>query len=230
MICTNCHSSVEAGERFCGECGQPVQPASDKSATQDTSRDYPRPIDGNLFLMPIEEVFGLGPDKITVLGYITRGEVRTGQVVEIIGHRGARPVRVSEIKTWSQQLQSAEGGMNVGCVLKGILGQEVEKGMVLAAPGSISTHREFEAEINMLKAEEGGRTLPVDNNSQPDVFVWACDLPARIRIRGGAINPGATGRMSITLPKAMPLEVGQRIILREKGRTFAAGTITTLFD
>ena len=184
------------------------------------------------FLMPIEDVFGIKGRGTVVTGRIERGKVKVGETVEIIGLRDTRSTVVTGVEMFKKLLDEGMAGDNVGCLLRGIEREDVERGMVLAAPGSIKPHTEFDSEVYVLKKEEGGRHTPFFNGYRPQFFIRTLDVTGDIQLPQGVemVMPGDNVKMHVKLITPVALENGSRFAIREGGRTVGAGVITKVIE
>ena len=184
------------------------------------------------FLMPIEDVFGIKGRGTVVTGRIERGVVRVGDEVEIIGFGETRRTVVTGVEMFRKLLDQGEAGDNVGCLLLGIDRDEVERGQVLAKPGSIRPHRRFAAEVYVLSKEEGGRHTPFFNGYRPQFYIRTTDVTGAIRLPAGVemVMPGDNVQMEIELISEVALEEGLRFAIREGGRTVGAGVVTKILE
>jgi elongation factor Tu len=184
------------------------------------------------FLMPIEDVFGIKGRGTVVTGRVERGQVKVGDTVEIVGIRETRQTVVTGVEMFRKLLDSGQAGDNIGCLLRGIERNEVERGMVLAAPGSIKPHTEFEGEVYVLKKEEGGRHTPFFNGYRPQFYVRTLDVTGDVQLPEGVemVMPGDTTSMRVKLIVPVALEKGSRFAIREGGRTVGSGIITKVIE
>jgi elongation factor Tu len=190
-----------------------------------------RPVD-RPFLMPIEDVFGIKGRGTVVTGRIERGQVKTGEVIEIIGFAETRSTTVTGVEMFQKTLDSGLAGDNVGCLLRGIDRDEIERGQVLAKPGSIKPHTKFAAEVYVLSKEEGGRHTPFFNGYRPQFYVRTTDVTGSIGLPEGVemVMPGDNIQMQIELITPVAVEDGLRFAIREGGRTVGAGVVTKIND
>jgi elongation factor Tu len=188
-----------------------------------------RPID-QPFLMPIEDVFGIKGRGTVVTGRIERGVVKVGDEVEIIGFEDTRKTTVTGVEMFKKLLDQGEAGDNVGCLLRGIERDEVMRGQVLAKPGSIRPHTQFEGEVYVLSKEEGGRHTPFFNGYRPQFYIRTTDVTGTAQLPHGVemVMPGDNITMTIQLITPVALEEGLRFAIREGGRTVGAGVITKI--
>jgi elongation factor Tu len=182
------------------------------------------------FLMPIEDVFGIKGRGTVVTGRIERGIVKTGEDVEIVGFGETRKTVCTGVEMFRKLLDQGEAGDNVGCLLRGVEREDVERGQVLAKPGSITPHTEFEAEVYCLSKDEGGRHTPFFNNYRPQFYIRTTDVTGSIQLPEGVemAMPGDNIKMIVTLIMPVALEDGVRFAIREGGRTVGAGVLTKI--
>ena len=185
------------------------------------------------FLMPIEDVFNIKGRGTVVTGRIERGQVNTGEVVEIIGiHRDIQSSVVTGVEMFRKILDSGQAGDNVGCLLRGVERDNVQRGQVLAAPKSITPHTRFEAEVYVLSRDEGGRHTPFFPGYRPQFYVRTTDVTGAIALPEGVemTMPGDNITMTIHLINPVALEEGVRFAIREGGRTVGAGVVTKILE
>jgi elongation factor Tu len=180
------------------------------------------------FLMPIEDVFGIKGRGTVVTGRIERGRVKTGDEIEIIGFGETRKTVVTGVEMFQKTLTDGQAGDNVGCLLRGVERTDVERGQVLAKPGSITPHTQFNAEVYVLSKEEGGRHTPFFNGYRPQFYIRTTDVTGTIKIPEGMemVMPGDNVQMEIELITPVAMEEGLRFAIREGGRTVGAGAVT----
>ena len=190
-----------------------------------------RPID-KPFIMPIEDVFGIKGRGTVATGRIERGIVKVSDEVEIIGIRPTRKVVVTGVEMFKKLLDEGRAGDNVGCLLRGIERDDIERGQVLAKAGSVKPHTKFVARVYVLSREEGGRHTPFYNGYRPQFYMRTTDVTGAIGLPEGAemIMPGDNVDMNVELITPIALEVGQRFAIREGGRTVGAGAITSITE
>ncbi len=188
-----------------------------------------RPVDRPV-LLPIADVFGIKGRGTVVTGRIERGQVKTGEVVEIIGFADTRSTTVTGVEMFQKTLDSGLAGDNVGCLLRGIDREDIERGQVLAKPGSIKPHTKFAAEVYVLSKEEGGRHTPFFNGYRPQFYVRTTDVTGSIGLPEGVemVMPGDNIQMQIELITPVAVEDGLRFAIREGGRTVGAGVVTKI--
>ena len=180
------------------------------------------------FLMPIEDVFGIKGRGTVVTGRVERGVVKPGDEIEIVGiHQTTRTV-VTGVEMFKKSLDQGEAGDNVGCLLRGVEREQVERGQVLAAPGSVTPHTHFDAEVYILSKEEGGRHTPFFPGYRPQFYLRTTDVTGVIQFADGVemAMPGDNVRMRVQLIHPIALEPGVRFAIREGGRTVGAGVLT----
>ncbi len=190
-------------------------------------RDVDKP-----FLMPIEDIFSISGRGTVVTGRIERGVVRVGEEVEIVGIRETRKKVVTGVEMFRKILDEGIAGDNVGVLLRGTDKDEVERGMVLAAPGTITPHTKFKAEVYVLKKEEGGRHTPFYSGYRPQFYFRTTDVTGEIILPEGVkmVLPGDNTEMTIELIKPIAMEKGLRFAIREGGRTIGAGSVTEIIE
>ena len=189
----------------------------------------PRPVD-QPFLMPIEDVFGIKGRGTVVTGRIERGLVKVGDTVDIIGITDTRPTVVTGVEMFKKLLDQGEAGDNVGTLLRGIERTDVERGQVLAKPGSIHPHTEFDAEVYVLTKDEGGRHTPFFNGYRPQFYLRTTDVTGMIQLPEGVemVMPGDNIQMHVSLINPIAIEQGLRFAIREGGRTVGSGVVTAV--
>lgn len=190
-----------------------------------------RPID-QPFLMPIEDVFTITGRGTVVTGRIERGKVNVGDEVEIIGLGDTRKTTVTGIEMFRKLLDEGLAGDNVGALLRGIDKTAVERGMVLAKPGSIKPHTKFKANVYVLSKDEGGRHTPFFSNYRPQFYVRTTDVTGTIKLPDGVemVMPGDNIVMEVELIAPIAIEQGMRFSIREGGRTVGAGVVDTILS
>ncbi|MGH2441992.1 MAG: EF-Tu/IF-2/RF-3 family GTPase, partial [Chloroflexota bacterium] len=189
----------------------------------------PRPVD-QPFLMPIEDVFGIKGRGTVTTGRIERGVVKVGETVEIVGIRPNRSTVCTGVEMFKKLLDQGEAGDNVGTLLRGIERTDVERGMVLAKPGSIKPHTEFAAQVYVLTRDEGGRHTPFFNGYRPQFYLRTTDVTGEIGLPEGVemVMPGDNIEMQVKLITPIAIEPGLRFAIREGGRTVGAGAVTSV--
>jgi elongation factor Tu len=182
------------------------------------------------FLMPIEDVFSIKGRGTVVTGRIERGVVHPMEEVELVGLGDTRRTTVTGVEMFRKLLDEGQAGDNVGCLLRGIQREDVERGVVLAKPGSIKPHTEFMSEVYVLKKEEGGRHTPFFQGYRPQFYIRTMDITGSITLPEGVemVMPGDNVNMKVELISPVALETGSRFAIREGGRTVGAGVITQI--
>jgi len=188
-----------------------------------------RPLD-KPFLMPVEDVFGIKGRGTVVTGRIERGVVKVGEEIEIIGITDTRKTTVTGVEMFKKLLDEGQAGDNVGCLLRGVERDDVQRGQVLAKPGSIKPHTKFEAQVYVLSKEEGGRHTPFFNGYRPQFYVRTTDVTGAIGLPDGVemVMPGDNITMTVELIQPVAIEDGLRFAIREGGRTVGAGVVTKI--
>ena len=192
------------------------------------AREIDRP-----FLMPIEDVFGIKGRGTVVTGRISRGRVRVGESVAIVGLRDQVVTKVvTGVEMFRKTLEEGIAGDNVGCLLRGVDREDVERGQVLAAPGSITPHKTFRSEVYVLKKEEGGRHTPFFTGYRPQFFINTMDVTGEVVLDEGVemVMPGDNANLTINLITPVALEIGSHFAIREGGRTVGAGVLTSIIE
>ena len=191
----------------------------------DPVRDLDKP-----FLMPIEDVFSISGRGTVVTGRIESGKVKVGDEVEIVGLREKQKSTVTGVEMFRKQLDEGEAGDNVGVLLRGIDKDAVERGQVLAKPGTTEAHTEFEAEVYILTKEEGGRHKPFANGYRPQFYIRTTDVTGEIKLADGMemIMPGDNAKISVKLIAPVAMHEGLRFAIREGGHTVGAGAISKI--
>ena len=188
-----------------------------------------RPLD-KPFLMPVEDVFSIKGRGTVVTGRIERGIVKVNEAVEIVGLDKNKPSVVTGVEMFKKQLDEGQAGDNVGLLLRGLEKTDVERGQVIAKPGSITPHTEFEAEAYILTKEEGGRHTPFFTGYRPQFYIRTTDVTGNATLPTGVemVMPGDSIKMSVKLIVPVALEDGLRFAIREGGKTVGAGVITKI--
>src|SRR5664280_1761997 len=182
------------------------------------------------FLMPIEDIFSISGRGTVVTGRIERGKVKVGEDVEIVGFRETRKSVCTGVEMFKKQLDEGLAGDNAGILLRGIPKEDVERGMVLAKPGSITPHTVFKGEVYVLSKEEGGRHTPFFKGYRPQFYFRTTDVTGSAKLPEGTemVMPGDNVELEITLHTPVAMEKGLRFAIREGGRTVGAGTISEI--
>ncbi len=184
------------------------------------------------FLMPIEDVFSISGRGTVVTGRIERGVVKVGEEVEIVGLRDTQKSVVTGVEMFRKLLDQGEAGDNVGCLLRGIDKEAVERGQVLAKPGSVKPHKKFQAEAYILTKDEGGRHTPFFNNYRPQFYFRTTDVTGVVTLKQGTemVMPGDNAEISVELISPIAMEEQVRFAIREGGRTVGAGIVTKIVE
>ncbi len=189
----------------------------------------PRPVD-KPFMMPIEDVFSIEGRGTVVTGRIERGIVKVNEPVEIVGVKDTTKSTVTGVEMFHKLLDAGEAGMNVGCLLRGVKREDVERGQVLAKPGTITPHTKFKAQVYVLSKDEGGRHTPFFTGYRPQFYIRTTDVTGTIALPDGQemCMPGDNVEMGIELITPIAVEDGMRFAIREGGRTVGAGAVTSI--
>jgi elongation factor Tu len=223
-------SALKALEGDTSEIGAP----SIHRLTQAMDEYFPEPkraIDG-AFLMPIEDVFSISGRGTVVTGRVERGIVKVGDELEIVGIKDTQKTTCTGVEMFRKLLDQGQAGDNVGVLLRGTKREDVDRGQVLAHPGTIKPHTKFEAEVYILSKDEGGRHTPFFNGYRPQFYfrttdvTGACELPAGIEM----VMPGDNVKMDVTLINPIAMEEGLRFAIREGGRTVGAGVVSKIVE
>ena len=184
------------------------------------------------FLMPVEDVFSISGRGTVVTGRVERGRVKVGEEIEIVGFGPTRKTVVTGVEMFKKLLDEGQAGDNIGALLRGIDKEAVERGQVLAKPGSITPHTKFKGEVYVLTKEEGGRHTPFFNGYRPQFYIRTTDVTGVAKLPEGVemVMPGDNVSMEIELIGPVALEKGLRFAIREGGRTVGAGTITEILQ
>ncbi|MDA3042814.1 elongation factor Tu [Campylobacter sp. JMF_01 NE2] len=189
--------------------------------TRDTDKD---------FLMPIEDIFSISGRGTVVTGRIEKGVVKVGDTIEIVGLKPTQTTTVTGVEMFRKEMDQGEAGDNVGVLLRGTKKEEVERGMVLCKPKSITPHTKFEGEVYILTKEEGGRHTPFFNNYRPQFYVRTTDVTGSITLPAGTemVMPGDNVKITVELIAPVALEQGTRFAIREGGRTVGSGVVSNI--
>ncbi len=182
------------------------------------------------FLMPIEDVFGIKGRGTVVTGRIERGTINVGEEIEIVGLKATERTTVTGVEMFKKLLDRGEAGDNVGCLLRGVDREDIQRGQVLSAPGSINPHKSFKAQVYVLSRDEGGRHTPFFNGYRPQFYVRTTDVTGSITLPEGTemVMPGDNIEMDVELITDVAVEEGLRFAIREGGRTVGAGVVTSI--
>jgi elongation factor Tu len=216
------------GKRDCEWCGKILQ------LTDAIDEWVPLPVrpKDKPFLMPVEDVFGIKGRGTVATGRVERGIVKTGDEIEIVGIKDTRKTVVTGVEMFHKTLDIGEPGDAVGCLLRGIEREDIDRGQVLAAPGSITPHTHFEAQVYVLTKEEGGRHTPFFNGYKPQFYIRTLDITGVAELPKGVemVMPGDDIKMTIKLIYPVALETGLRFAIREGGKTVGAGVIGKIIE
>ncbi|MBI4100554.1 elongation factor Tu [Candidatus Microgenomates bacterium] len=216
------------GKRDCQWCGQIM-------ALMDKVDEYiptpERPLE-KPFLMSVEDVFSIKGRGTVVTGRIERGKIKVGEEIEIVGIKDTQKTIVTGVEMFHKQLDEGQAGDNVGILLRGVEKEQVERGQVLAKPGTIKPHKEFEAEVYILTKEEGGRHTPFFTGYRPQFYVRTTDVTGEVTLPEGVemVMPGDNTKMKIKLIAPVAMEEGLRFAIREGGHTVGAGAISKIIS
>jgi elongation factor Tu len=196
----------------------------------DSSIPQPERAKDRPFLMPIEDVFSISGRGTVVTGRVERGVVKVGEEIEIVGLRPTIKTVVTGVEMFRKLLDQGEAGDNIGALLRGTKREEVERGQVLAAPGSITPHTNFQAEAYILTKEEGGRHTPFFTNYRPQFYFRTTDVTGTVKLKEGVemVMPGDNVSMEVELIQPIAMDEGLRFAIREGGRTVGAGVVAKI--
>jgi elongation factor Tu len=182
------------------------------------------------FLMPVEDIFSIEGRGTVVTGRIERGIVKVGEEIEIVGIHDTTKTTVTGVEMFNKQLQEGMAGDNAGILLRGTKKEEIHRGQVLAKPGTVTPHTEFESEVYILKKEEGGRHTPFFTGYKPQFYIRTTDVTGEVSLAEGVemVMPGDTVTFKVKLTSPVALEEKQRFAIREGGRTVGAGVVTKI--
>jgi elongation factor Tu len=189
-------------------------------------RDIDKP-----FLMPVEDVFTITGRGTVATGRVEQGVIKTGEEVEIVGiHKATEKTVVTGVEMFRKLLDQGQAGDNVGCLLRGVKREEIERGQVLAKPGSITPHTKFEAQVYVLSKEEGGRHTPFFKGYRPQFYFRTTDVTGVVELKEGVemVMPGDNAEMTVELIQPIAMDEGLRFAIREGGRTVGAGAVTKI--
>ena len=220
-------SGLKALEDPTGEWGQKVL---ELVTTMDTYFPIPVRDTDKPFLMPIEDIFSIEGRGTVVTGRVERGKVKIGEEVEIVGIKPTSKTTVTGVEMFNKQLDQAQAGDNAGVLLRGTAKDDVHRGQVLAAKGSVNPHTEFEAEVYVLSKDEGGRHTPFFSGYKPQFYIRTTDVTGDVMLAEGTemVMPGDTVTFKVKLVAPVALEEQTRFAIREGGKTVGAGVVTTI--
>ena len=184
------------------------------------------------FLMPVEDVFGIKGRGTVVTGRIERGVINVGEEIEIVGLKETTKTVITGVEMFKKLLDQGEAGDNVGCLLRGVEREDIQRGQVLSAPGSITPHTTCEAEVYVLSKDEGGRHTPFFKGYRPQFYIRTTDVTGEIELEEGVemVMPGDNTKMKIRLIQPVAMEEGLRFAIREGSRTVGAGVFTKILE
>ena len=182
------------------------------------------------FMMPVEDVFSITGRGTVATGRVERGQVKVGEEIEIIGITESKKTTVTGVEMFRKLLDYAEAGDNIGALLRGVSREDIQRGQVLAAPGSITPHTNFKAEVYVLSKEEGGRHTPFFSNYRPQFYFRTTDVTGVIELPEGTemVMPGDNVKVSVELIQPIAIEEGTRFSVREGGRTVGSGVVSSI--
>lgn len=184
------------------------------------------------FLMPIEDIFSISGRGTVVTGRVEKGTVKVGETIEIVGIKPTQTTTVTGVEMFRKELDRGEAGDNVGILLRGTGKDDVERGMVLCKPGSITPHKKFESEVYILTKDEGGRHTPFFSNYRPQFYVRTTDVTGSITLPAGTemVMPGDNVKLTVELIHPIALEQGTRFAIREGGHTIGSGVVSKIIE
>ena len=202
-----------------------MQAVDDYIPTPERDSDKP-------FMMPVEDVFSITGRGTVATGRVERGQIKVGEEVEIIGMHETSKTTVTGVEMFRKLLDYAEAGDNIGALLRGVAREDVQRGQVLAAPGSITPHTKFKAEVYVLSKDEGGRHTPFFSNYRPQFYFRTTDVTGVVNLPEGTemVMPGDNVEMTVELIAPIAIEDGTRFSIREGGRTVGSGVVTEIFE
>jgi len=220
-------SALKALENPDGDDAQPIMDLM--TALDETIPEPVRDTDKD-FLMPIEDVFSIEGRGTVVTGRIDRGIIKVGEEIEIVGLKDTAKTTVTGVEMFNKQLDEGQAGDNAGILLRGTKKDEVERGQVLAKPGTVTPHTEFEAQVYILSKDEGGRHKPFFKGYKPQFYIRTTDVTGEVELPSGTemVMPGDTVNLTVKLISPIALEEKQRFAIREGGRTVGAGAIVKI--
>jgi elongation factor Tu len=223
-------SALKALEKDTGEYG--VASIEKLKASMDDYFELPERETSKPFLMPVEDVFSISGRGTVVTGRIEQGIIKVGEEVEIVGVRETQKVVCTGVEMFRKLLDQGEAGHNVGILLRGIKRDEVERGQVLSAPGTITPHKKFKAEIYALTTEEGGRHKPFFDGYRPQFYFRTTDVTGMVKLLKGTemVQPGDKVDIEIELINPIAMESQLKFAIREGGRTVGAGVVTEVIE
>jgi len=214
------------GKEDCPKCG----PILELMKAADENIPEPKRAVDEPFLMPVEDVFSIEGRGTVATGRIERGKVKIDEEVEVIGIKDTKKTVITGIEMFNKSLDEGQAGDNAGILLRGVKREDIERGQVLAKPGSITPHTEFEGEVYILSKEEGGRHTPFFSGYKPQFYIRTTDVTGDVSLPQGTemVMPGDTVNLKIKLMAPVALESKQRFAIREGGKTVGAGVVTKI--
>jgi elongation factor Tu len=199
------------------------------AALDDYIPEPERAVDG-AFLMPVEDVFSISGRGTVATGRVERGVIKVGEEVEIVGIKETEKTTCTGVEMFRKLLDEGIAGDNIGALLRGVKREDIERGQVLAKPGSITPHTEFEAEVYVLSKDEGGRHTPFFNGYRPQFYFRTTDVTGSVDLPEGVemVMPGDNVKMQVNLIAPIAMEEGLRFAVREGGRTVGAGVVSKI--
>ena len=182
------------------------------------------------FLMPVEDVFSITGRGTVATGRVERGKVKVGQEVEIVGFGETKKTTVTGVEMFRKLLDEGMAGDNIGALLRGVDKTQIQRGQVLAAPGSIKPHTKFTANVYVLTKDEGGRHTPFFPGYRPQFYIRTTDVTGSIKFEGEMVMPGDNVVMDVELIAPVAIEQGMRFAIREGGRTVGAGVVDKIIE
>jgi elongation factor Tu len=214
-----------------GDTGEYGVPAIEKLGEAiDNYFDVPERDTDKPFLLSVEDVFSIPGRGTVATGRIDRGIVKTGEEVEIVGLKDPQKTVCTGVQMFRKDLNEGRAGDNVGILLRGIKREDIERGQVIAKPGTVKAYTKFEAEIYVLKKEEGGRHTPILSNYKPQFYFRTTDVTGALTFDGEVILPGDNAKISVELIAPVAMEQGGRFAIREGGRTVGSGVVTKIVE
>ncbi|OGG41398.1 translation elongation factor Tu [Candidatus Kaiserbacteria bacterium RIFCSPHIGHO2_01_FULL_46_22] len=220
-------SGLKALEDTSSEWGQKVLELAD---TMDTYFPMPERELDKPFLMPVEDIFSIEGRGTVVTGRVERGAIKVGSEIEIVGIKDTAKSTVTGVEMFNKSLDAAQAGDNAGILIRGIKKEDVHRGQVLSAPGSVKPHTDFEAEVYVLSKDEGGRHTPFFTGYKPQFYVRTTDVTGEVTLADGVemVMPGDTATFKVKLVAPVALEEKQSFAIREGGKTVGAGVVTKI--
>ncbi|CRG02759.1 elongation factor Tu [Streptococcus pneumoniae] len=225
VIAGSALKALEGDEKYEEKILELMQAVDDYIPTPERDSDKP-------FMMPVEDVFSITGRGTVATGRVERGQIKVGEEVEIIGLHDTSKTTVTGVEMFRKLLDYAEAGDNIGALLRGVAREDVQRGQVLAAPGSITPHTKFKAEVYVLSKDEGGRHTPFFSNYRPQFYFRTTDVTGVVQLPEGTemVMPGDNVEMTVELIAPIAIEDGTRFSIREGGRTVGSGVVTEIHE